>query len=214
MPIYNNTLMCYDIESSSADPHTTQVLSLSAVMIDPRKLEIIPNSEFNSFVKPDDASKVEAGALKVNKLNLDDLMKAPSIENVWRDFVSYTQKYAKTKKAWDLVIPCGANIIGFDNIIMNRLKERFGTKTLFHPIHFIDTMNIFYLWFENNPEVEKLNMDYLRGYFGMSEESKASAHTSAGDVNDCAQLIIKELKLRRNLQEKYNIKFKGAFAKS
>jgi DNA polymerase III epsilon subunit-like protein len=68
-------------------------------------------------------------------------------------------------------------------------------------------MNLVFYWFENNNDVKSLSLDNLRDYFGISKEG---AHDALKDVKDCAQILIRFMKLHRKLGSK--IKFKGAFA--
>ena len=53
-------------------------------------------------------------------------------------------------------------------------------------------------------------MDYMRDYFGMDQTSKDNAHDALQDVKDTANLMIKFLKLQRNLLKK--VKFEKSFA--
>ena len=72
-------------------------------------------------------------------------------------------------------------------------------QKLFSPIFKIDLMDHIYCWFENNQDVKSYNMDYLREYFGLSKDN---AHDALQDVKDTANILIKFLKLQRNLLRK------------
>ena len=69
-------------------------------------------------------------------------------------------------------------------------------------------MQHIYCWFENNAEVNRYNMDYLREYFGMPNDN---AHDALQDVKDTANILIRFLKLQRNIIENQKVQFKNAF---
>ena len=200
-----NYYISFDYESVSVDPHTTQPLSLGAVIIEPRKLEIVPNSEFYSLIKPSDPDKVEAKALEVNKLKMEDLMKAPDLKTVWNNFVQYVEKYNKNKSKFTAPVPMGYNIERFDLIITDRLMKQFGTKTLFHCRDTMDLMKDFYRWTENNPKVKSISLDTVREMLGIATAGK---HNALEDAKDCAAIGIRMLSLYRNIK----VKFENSFA--
>ena len=43
-----NKICVFDFETDGRDPHKVNPVQLAAVIVDPRKLEIIKNAEFNS----------------------------------------------------------------------------------------------------------------------------------------------------------------------
>ena len=47
----NNYFCCYDFETGDINPETCEVLSLGAVIIHPKKLEIVEGGEFYSLIK-------------------------------------------------------------------------------------------------------------------------------------------------------------------
>jgi DNA polymerase III epsilon subunit-like protein len=71
----------------------------------------------------------------------------------------------------------------------------------------MDLMQHIYCWFENNSDVKGYSMDYMRDYFGMPKDN---AHDALQDVKDTANILIKFLKMQRNLSKK--IKFEKTFA--
>lgn len=208
-----NNIVVFDFETISADPETTEPCQLGAVIINPTKLEIVPGSEFNSNIRVLTESKIQEGALKVIKRTREDVLQGPEPEVVWKNFLSYLQRFYVGKNKWGAPIPGGHNIINFDIPIARRMSEIYAPKSkdLFHPIHTLDTMTTCFWWLENNHDVEKFNLDYLRDFFGASAESKANAHDALSDVKDCAQFIIRFLNLHRKLNK--NISFKDAFLK-
>ena len=77
--------------------------------------------------------------------------------------------------------------------------------SLFNPIWKLDLLDIVFLYFENIFEPKSLSLDSLRVFFGMDT---AKAHDAATDAMQTAELLIRFLKLTRNVASK--TKFKGA----
>lgn len=219
----NNFIVVWDTETGSADCHSEncQLLQISALVIDPRTLTVIPDSYFDSLIKPEKPEFVEAGALAVNGKKMEDLEKAPLLPDVWAEFRRYVRQWNLKNKTdtFSAPIPAGHNIINFDMVIYNRLCRRFGNlkrnkfgkeePNIFNGLYKYDTLQMLAMWTENLTEPAKLNMDFLRNYFGMGEESKNNAHDALQDVKDTAAILIKLLGLSRNLAPK--IKFKDCF---
>lgn len=213
MPINKSTIIMYDLETTSANPHTTQPIEIAAVAIDARTLDIIPNSEFYSLIKPIEDTEeqvklglgpIEQGALDVNKKTMEELRVAPNIKAVWQSFEQYVMGYNPTGKTWDAPILAGFNNQGFDDIIINRIAGpvwKFGPWdddrkrcSLFHPTHNLDLMKLLFPWFESNYQVPNFKMDTFRSFFGIVTEN---AHSADADVKDQATILINLLKMTR-----------------
>lgn len=212
MPINSATLICYDYETSSVNPETTQALSLGAVAINPRTLEIKPNSDFYSLIRPEKPEEVEAGALAVNKLSMDDLMKAPSIDVVWTDYVKYVEQFNWKKTSWTAPIQTGYNLRAFDAIITRRLCERFGQfkdgkQTLFSNFASFDLLDDIWRWFDDSNEIKNRKLDTVREYLGIDA---SQAHNALIDCKQTAEILCRFLKLYRTLFKK--VKLKDSFA--
>jgi DNA polymerase III epsilon subunit-like protein len=221
-----NTIIFYDYETCSKNPHKTQPIQLAAVAIHSRKLEIIPNSEFESmiFAVDDEEECTKAGldtvqdeALAVNKKTREQVLQAPKLKSVWSDFTSYVNNYNYKKNSWGAPILAGFNNTNFDDIITNRIcgpngwnlgpwDAEYGKNSLFHPIHGIDLMKIAWGWFECCAEPKRLNMDALREFFGLSTEN---SHDALVDVQQGAELLCRFLKLQRGISSKVNWKNNG-----
>ena len=67
-------------------------------------------------------------------------------------------------------------------------------------------MNLIFYWFEGNNELKNYKMDNLREYFGMDKDG---AHDALKDVQDTAGLLIRFLKLHRNVAQK--VSFRDSF---
>lgn len=219
----SNTYIFYDFETGSRNAKKTQPIQLAAVAIHSRKLEIIPNSEFNSMICAYDDEEaiakgldpLEDGALKVNKKTREEIFAAPHKKIVWKQFQDYVDRYNYNNNKWSAPIMVGFNNNGFDDIIIDSLAAEFGPydkeyqkQNLFHPIYNFDLFKMVLSWFENSEEVKKYSMDYMREYLGMDQEG---AHDALVDVKQGAEMFIRFLKLQRTMSRK--VKFKGAFSK-
>lgn len=219
----------FDFETDGSDPFTCSPVQLAAVMVDPIKLEIIPDSEFEIKFKPEVLEKDKDFEYKTDILDFHAKVKGckasdilldwhtyPKQEQSWNQFIAYLEKYhcrSSKKSCFSAPISCGYNIQRFDLPIIQRLSEKYKNlnkekkSNLFYPRDILDLMNLMFYWFENNNDIKSYSLDNMREYFGISKEG---AHDALKDVEDCAKILIRFLRLHRNLAQK--IKFKEAFA--
>lgn len=216
-------IIVFDFETGGANPLTAQPTQIAAIAIHGKKLTLQPGGTFNSEIRPiiDDEKAIAAGvapleekALEITRKNRKDLAKAPQPKVVWKKFTEFVNQYNWKNTSFTAPIPAGFNIIGYDMPIVDRMCKEYGPyddnrnrQKLFNPIFKMDLMDHIYCWFENNQDVKSYNMDYLREYFGLSKDN---AHDALQDVKDTANILIKFLKLQRNLLRK--VKFEKAFA--
>lgn len=210
----------YDFETDGKDPHECNPVQLAAVIIDPRKLHIIDT--FSSMIRPptieaSDYVSVHKDTIdwhsKIRKCTPEQVIQswkdAPQEKHVWDQYTRFLGNHHEDPKrlsSFNAPLPAGFNIINYDNIICERLVKRYGTKCLYNKLHKLDLMDHLFVWFENAEDVEKMNLDYLRTYFGMSTKG---AHDALQDVKDTAAIIIKLLQMIRSISPK--VKFKGSF---
>lgn len=219
----------FDFETDGSDPDSCSPVQLSAVMIDPIKLEIIKDSEFNVFCKPEliennidyiyDTDIIDFHA-RVKGCAKEEIYKQwrqyPSQEIAWNSFISYLDKYhcgnRKKKSVFSAPIAAGYNIHRFDLKIINRLSTKYKTieskeniSSLFYPRDVLDIMNLIFYWFESS-DLKSYSLDNIRDYLGISKDG---AHDALKDVQDCAKILIRFLRLHRKLAAKVN--FKGSF---
>jgi len=226
-----NKICVFDFETDGSDPRVCSPVQIASVIIDPIKLELVPNSEFNIFFKPDVLAKDENYEYttdildfhaKVKGCSKDDILKEwkayPSQEQSWKMFTNYLEMYhsrSSKKSQFSAPIAAGYNINRFDLPIVDRLSNKYGNvnkeskSDIFYPRDVVDIMNLIFYWFENNGDLKSYSLDSLRDYFGIS---KAGAHDALKDVKDCADILIRFLRLHRNLSNK--IKFKDSFSTS
>lgn len=223
-----NKICVFDFETDGSDPRACSPVQIAAVIIDPIKLEIIPDSEFNINFKPEvleqnDNYNYTTDILdfhsKVKGCSKDDVLnewkKYPNQQQSWEMFVSYLNKYhsrSSKKSQFSAPIAAGYNIHRFDLKIIERLSLKYGnlnkenTTDIFYPRDVVDVMNLVFYWFEHNADLKNYSMDTLREYFGINKEG---AHDAIKDVKDTAEILIRFMRLHRNLSEK--VKFKDSF---
>lgn len=231
----NNKICVFDFETDGSDPSECSPVQLSAVMVDAQRLEIIEDSLFNVYLKPerienakdkvdisiyDDSDILEwHGKIKgVDKTEIfNKWLEYPDQKHSWNQFINYLDTYHavdKSKKSqFSAPKACGYNILRFDMKIIQRLSEKYGNlnkekvTNIFHPRDQVDIMNIAWLWFENNRDIKSLALDNLRTYLGID---KTNAHDASKDVMDCAEILTRFLRLHRRLSKK--VQFKGSFS--
>ena len=224
-----NKICVFDFETDGVNPKVCSPVQLAAVILDPIKLEVIPDSEFNITFKPETLEKdpdyeyttdVVDFHAKVSGCSKADIMEKwknnPEQQHSWKMFVDYLSKYhsrSSKKSQFSAPIAAGYNIYRFDLPIIDRLSIKYGNtnkegKTdLFYPRDVVDIMNLVFYWFEQNSELKSYTLDSLRDYFGISKDG---AHDALKDIRDSAQILIRFMKLHRRLAS--NIKFKGSFS--
>lgn len=210
-----NYYCVYDFETGSKNKHKTQLTQIASIMIEPRKLVLIDNSLFSSEVKPilDDAEAITLGLdpvqdealIKTHKTR-ERLAQAPELKAVWPSWMESIAKYqSKRGGSWGAPVRCGFNIHGFDNPILDRYAEQFGqwdkewgNQTIFHPSVSYDLYPEFYTVTENIKinSTHSVSLDNIRKWLGMSEEG---AHDAKFDVIDCAELVIRFLRMKRKM---------------
>lgn len=229
--IYTN-YMFYDFETvarvgeSAKKPEQAEPIQLVAWMVHPRRLEKIAGSEFRTYIQPPFPStemdqEVFSWHQKITGKPAQELLdlwySAPEQKLVWAEFMSYIKKYhtgTKSKTIFTAPIRAGMNIIGYDNVIFDKLCERYGfvnksnEQNVVMGNRALDLMHLLMPWFENDPEVNSLSLDNMREYFGID---KTNAHDAGKDVDDTIDIASRFLKFHRRTAER--IQFKGAFAK-
>jgi DNA polymerase III epsilon subunit-like protein len=216
-------IIVFDFETTGRNAHGCQPTQIAAVALHPRKLTVQPGGYFESKIRAinDDEKAIAAGfdpieekALEVTKRTRADIATGPYPKTVWKKFSQWVDKFNWKGTSWTAPVAAGYNINGYDMTIVDRMSKAFGTwddkkhqQKLFNPIFTMDMMPHVYCWFEDNADVKGYSMDYLRSYFGIPKDN---AHDALQDVKDTANILIKFLKMQRNLSKK--IKFEQTFA--
>ena len=223
----NHNFYCVlDLETTSKYPSTTQIVQIASLMINPYKLEIVPGSEFQSLVNPiweENIAKqykldiMDPGAETKHGKTREILKNAPSIESVWKNFVTYISQYGS---GWRAPIFCGLNIKNFDYPILERVMKskengwgfgplnKEGRQGIFHPVYSLDIMDQSFMFQEQNRDVNSLSADnFIRGYLGYS---KGCAHDAISDVEMSCEYFIRNMKFIRECVK--GIEWKGCLS--
>ena len=218
-----------DFETDSPDCETTNPVELAAVAIHPRTLEIFTEDAFKMTIKPpsmddddyytDERNKTikwHADTRGTTTASIIDMWQnGTSEEMVWKNFLTFLQKYHIRKNVSKKIyytepIISGYNIDGFDIPIFKRLAAKYKTKkwpfSKLPPS--LDLQAILYYWFDNMPEPDNMKLDTLKKYFGL--ESSGQAHEALSDVIDTAKILVRFLKFARSQAnyDKFNNSFK------
>lgn len=225
-----NKICVFDFETDGVDTLVCSPVQIACVMIDPINLSIIPDSEFNVFFKPEVLEKDKDYVYTTDILDFHAKVKGcssadvlslwhtyPNQQQSWKMFKEYLSKYhtrSGKKSQFTAPIASGYNIFKFDLPIIDRLAKKYkdtnkeNKNCLFYPRDVLDIMNLIFYWFEHNNDLKNYALDNMRDYFGIDKEG---GHDALKDVKDCAEILIRFLKLHRNLAQK--IKFRNSFVK-
>jgi DNA polymerase III epsilon subunit-like protein len=223
-----NKICVFDFETDGSNPFVCSPVQIAAVMIDPINLSVIKDSELNLHFKPEVLENDPDYEYKGDILDFHAKVKGtdkesvlaewktyPSQKTSWNLFTDYMDKYhsrSSKKSQFSAPIAAGYNIHRFDLPIIERLSTKYGNlnkekrSNVFYMRDVLDIMHIVFLWFENNTDLKSYSLDSLRDYFGISKEG---AHDALKDVRDCAEILIRFLKLHRRMSTK--IQFKDSF---
>ena len=217
----NTRKICvFDFETDGTNPHECNPVQLGALMIDTRKLVIVPDSEFCTNIQPPGIIKPEEYLTEGRKdtiawhaknygVTSEDIIQrwteAVDEKTAWQLFLTYFKKYNPGKTMFSAPMLGGMNIRGFDVRIFERLMKKYGTSKFYWPRDQADLMDWCFLWLESLEEPKKYNMEVLRKFFGISTKG---SHDALKDVRDTAQLLIKFMQLTRKYAS--GVQFKGA----
>jgi len=221
--INNNYFVFYDCETINFwDAEGVQnpsdvICEVAAIVIDPRRLEIIEGESFTSLMKPPDMSIASERAMEVTGISREMLANAPDQKTTWENFANFMKKFNKKGTKLAAPIMVGHNIISFDRPIYNDICYKYGyvndgEPNLFHPTVMYDTYLMWHMICENLAEPAKYNMDYMKEYLGLPKSSykEGHAHRALGDCKDGSEIFIRLMKWIRGNAAR--AKFKGAFS--
>lgn len=215
----HNMLVVRDYETGSRNPLKCQPTQLAACIINPKSLEVLPDSLFNVMIEPvwdeeeckkQDIDPIQQDALNKCKFTKESFANAVPLKLAWENYCNYLKKYNRKGESggtWDAPHVVGFNSLNFDDVIDMRMCERFGPKlndrgdmTIYHPTVRLDLFPMFHMIF-NNVRINPTNsqgMDALRDYLGADTDL---AHRGDFDVLQEAFILVKVLKLFRSIQD-------------
>ena len=214
--------MVVDFESVGADPNTCEPVQLSAIVIDPYKLEVIKDSEFDITIRPDDIDKEDYMELNQDSINwhAKTRNKSPQqIIDMWKtgvdtktaitSFIQYINKWNPKKNSSYTACQWGGANFSFDQTIFKRYCDKYGIsyKNLFWWRDSICCLHWSWSllqWKDDCPRDFK--MDTLREYYKMPI---GDSHNSLQDVYDEAKIIIRYMAFFKKISDK--TAFAGCF---
>lgn len=219
--IQHNTLIVFDFESGGITGEALQPLQLAAVAINPYSLEFVkgfdgqPDS-FNSFMRPTNEEALDPKAMAIHKIPIEELRIAPLPEVILHQFAEWCSKYTMRGKQdeFSAPIPCGYNILGFDlpllqtlcekyNTTQNKLVRTNGKQSMFNGYHHHDIMDYTKFLFNGQKTLPNYKFDTVREHMGISS---VGAHRADIDVLQEGEVLIKYLKLMRNIFPRVSFK--------
>lgn len=210
--INDKYIVVFDMETTGKSPITSEITQVAAQVIHPRKLEIIDS--FNSEVRPLNMDGVEDEALRVTRKTKEKLALAPHPKTVWENFTTFIHQYNPKKTAYNSPIGAGFNTDAYDMTILRRYCKEYGPwdekrdqQSLLSEYMSFDLLKHFFWLFESNVELQDNKLTTILEYMGMDTNE---AHDAMVDVNNTSKVLIRLLKMYRNVASK--AKFKGAFA--
>jgi len=233
VPLNKNYYICYDFETDGLPDSNgfdnVNAIQLSSTIIDPLTLDIVPDSEFNCYIKPDEADSdgyYERHKSTIDwhcrnkEINIDEMLKIVN-EGVpekiaWSNFVEYLSKYhakGKRKDKWTAPIPTGENNIAFDNEIIKKYCKKYGNLDARGDVKImcmnktIDMKQIYLLFFQHldNPP-NSLSADNVYDWLGIDTSAR---HDSLVDIRQLSQVFIRFAKYFSKVASGSN--FQGSF---
>jgi DNA polymerase III epsilon subunit-like protein len=210
-----------DFETSGVDANVCQPVQLAAVVIDPYRLELIEGAEFSSYMKPEvkdwnefieeeSVSSCIAWHAKNYKVKPEEIVDkwkdAPNQKDVWLQFSNFVNKFNPKKTDWFAPIAAGANIRNFDLTIVKRLNDLYNIKTMFWKRDVEDIVELSYHFLTYRSDCpSNFRMDTLREYFKVPEPKLSVAHDALQDTYDESFILIKYLKMKKHVAERWSI---------
>ncbi len=231
MSLNYNKIIVYDYESDNLDPKIANPVEIAAKVYDGRTLEALPDGEFDSGCRPDDIDKEDylkahlstiEWHSKLHNCSVEDIVNKwktyPAEKIAWEQFINFLAKYnPNTKSKLSAPIRAGWNIVGYDDIITQRLCNKYGNadkegnQKIFTPRHVIDGLHLCFYWFENLENGPDLyGMDPMREYLGINKDN---AHTAIKDVRDSGRIITHFMMLHRKSVPALKVQFKDSAKK-
>ena len=176
-------------------------------MLNRTTLKII--DEFEAKMKPEDMTTIEAGALQVTGLTIEQIETFPESSVIFPAFCNWINKHNKKNNVYNAPIPCGYNILGYDMPIIRRYCQKYKVgwddkrqdQKLFSQVYSYDIMLHLWSWFENNKDIENLKLSTILEYMGAPPEDLAGAHDALCDVKNTAKIVVRLLKMQRHMTE-------------
>lgn len=217
--INDRPILVLDFETTSAQAHpnkegkTCGITQIAACVIHSRRLEII--GEFNrDNIKWHDDDDISDEAFKITKKDKNFIINhGIDPKQAWNEFVNFVWEHNPKRSSYNAPIAAGYNICGFDLPLLDKYCQKYGPidtkngrQSLVSNFMSMDMMQHIFWWTESNQNLPNIKLDTIREWMGLSKEG---AHNALIDVQQTAQVIIKMIRLYRELGPR--VKFERAF---
>jgi DNA polymerase III epsilon subunit family exonuclease len=166
-----------DIETTGLNFSVNEIIEIGCVVANP-ELEVI--EEFELKIKPEDISKADPVALKINHYDEKDWVAALSLEKALNIF---------SKKVKDCIM-VGHNV-SFDAGFLEYAFNKTEIKNSMH-YHKLDTVSIAWAKLHNDPNLEHLSLHEMCVRFDIKNER---AHSALPDARATFELYKKLMEL-------------------
>ena len=210
----NLDIISLDFETGGLIPGYNEPVSIGAKAYNGITLQAYPvesGGEFYSLMKPIHFDRLDKKAMEINRINVEDLRTAPEQKDVWLKFVGWVMNYNKSKTAYKAPVVIGKNIRDFDLKFVDHLNllhcEKKEKTVLFNRTK-MDVEDAMFMWFEGCPQdkcPENGKLDTLLPFFDMASDG---SHNALIDARNAGDLVIRFLKLHRDLQKRGIVKWK------
>lgn len=204
----------YDIETSGLKPQEGhEIVQLSAIAINHWDLERHHANCVDLLLKPLHPEKASKEAIEIigeEKWNRA-LSEGLDPKEALKYFVSWCEKANDKKGFWTRPIRVGHNIKRFDNPFTDfwleeyKVLKRNKYDDLDAPWGFlsIDTMDLFHLLFESDPNVLKYNLDACAALLGLARTT--DKHDSMEDVEITTEIFVRAMRFIRTARREVKV---------
>lgn len=193
-----NYLLSIDLETTGLDPNYHEIIQVAAILLDKNLKEI---GQFSSLVRPEFPQRgINKGynTYERSKINVIDLQKAPSLEQVIIGFHQWLQNMGVDLSTPGEIALLGQNI-KFD---YQFLEKAFAKCHLFFPFdyHAIDISSIYTaLYIANEKELpEKVSLTNILTDLGLKNRQP---HNAAEDARATTEAFKKLIEIVREVQK-------------
>lgn len=157
---------------------------------------------FSTLVQPTKPDEVSPDALRVNKLDMTELMQSPLPSVAFPNFASWVQKFNYGNNLSPFTAPIFiAYNTNFDYTITQRYCKQYGywdekreQQKLFNQLIQLDIMHLIFLFTERDASLPNMKLVTVLEWMGASTEG---AHKADVDTENAAKIFMRFLKMFR-----------------
>lgn len=176
-------VLWFDCETTGLNPIKNDIIQLAAMIEVEGKIV----AEFNSKCAPFDATNVDAKALVVNNLKLEDVLKYPNPRQVQKEFVIFLSRYVDKYNKSDKYAPAGYNV-GFDIDFLSSFFKKAGDSYYgsFFNYKSIDPLRLVHIMdYKRQLDLPNYKLTTVCEHYGI----KFEAHEALADIKATRDLF-------------------------